>query len=496
MIIGFLGPIGTAIGWVWDNTAGRAVDAATESAQNWVIGGVVDAITWFAQVVDDAINASTRPVLSADWFTQNYNAIFAIGLVMVVATFVVQILAALVRREPQALGRALSGALIATMGGFAVLGIATTLLELVDALSRDIMRLSSGDMEVGLEKLLTVAMAHAAATGGWFLVLFLFGLLVGAALLMLWLVLTIRMVAIYVVAVFAPVAFAGWGWEKTRSWLTRWSQMLAALIFCKLVMYVIFSLAWSMLSGQVSEVETQLAEMDGPPTTEVMIVNTTAGEQAVEVEAQRSPGAGVTLALGGVAMLVLACGSPWATYRFLSWASDAGGAASDLGAPRGAIAGPAVGMAAAGAAVGGRAAMMVGSAGVGAARAGAGAAAGAGGTASAAGRGAAAIGAPAGVGASNGRGGGVPNTPGGSAGAAVPTGGAAAPPSPASPSENDGSPSGPRSSSSASRSSNVGARGDDPVSDRPGAAADPVTDRPAPDSTAASATGPVDAEEK
>ena len=73
-------------------------------------------------------------------------------------------------------------------------------------------------------------------------------LLAGAIMigsLLLWTVLLFRKAALLLVAVFAPVAFAGYGWDQTRMWARRWIEAVVALVFCKVVIVVVFVLGAS-----------------------------------------------------------------------------------------------------------------------------------------------------------------------------------------------------------------------------------------------------------
>ena len=118
----------------------------------------------------------------------------------------------------------------------------------------------------------------------------LLGLLFIVGAVMLWVAMFLREISIYVLAVFAPIAFAGYGWDRTRSWLRRWGEIVAALIFSKLVIYVIFVLGMAMVSapGSASGVAAAISQL-----------------------------------LGGACLLFMAAVSPWATHRFISFAGNA-----------------------------------------------------------------------------------------------------------------------------------------------------------------------------
>jgi amino acid permease len=69
-------------------------------------------------------------------------------------------------------------------------------------------------------------------------------MLVGLALIvgfiLLWGVMLFRKAALVLIAVFAPIAFARSAWDPTRVWTRRWLEIVAALVFCKVVIIVVF----------------------------------------------------------------------------------------------------------------------------------------------------------------------------------------------------------------------------------------------------------------
>ena len=73
------------------------------------------------------------------------------------------------------------------------------------------------------------------------------GIIVGC--LALWAVLLFRKAALLLVAVFAPIAFAGAVWDQTRVWARRWIEIVAALVLCKVVIVVTFVVGASAFSG-------------------------------------------------------------------------------------------------------------------------------------------------------------------------------------------------------------------------------------------------------
>ncbi|OIQ78700.1 TrbL/VirB6 plasmid conjugal transfer protein [mine drainage metagenome] len=104
-----------------------------------------------------------------------------------------------------------------------------------------------------------------------------------------------RKAALVLIAVFAPVAFAGSAWDQTRVWTRRWLEIVAALVFCKVVIVVVFVVGASAFTGT------------GPVTA--------------QPSGGSTPGITGTLsnALVGLLLLTIAVFAPWLTWRFVHW---------------------------------------------------------------------------------------------------------------------------------------------------------------------------------
>ena len=81
----------------------------------------------------------------------------------------------------------------------------------------------------------------------------LLGLAVIVGSFLLWAVLLFRKAALLLVAVFAPVAFAGAAFDHTRGWVRRWVEVVAALVFCKVVIVVVFVVGLSAFGSTGTE---------------------------------------------------------------------------------------------------------------------------------------------------------------------------------------------------------------------------------------------------
>jgi type IV secretory pathway VirB6-like protein len=118
----------------------------------------------------------------------------------------------------------------------------------------------------------------------------LLGLAIIVGSLLLWAVLLFRKAAVLLVAVFAPVAFAGAVWDQTQSWTRKWIEAMAALVLCKIVIVVVFVLGLSAFAN------------DGTTST---------GSQ--------STAGSLSDVLVGMMLLSIAVFAPWLTWRFVHW---------------------------------------------------------------------------------------------------------------------------------------------------------------------------------
>ena len=116
------------------------------------------------------------------------------------------------------------------------------------------------------------------------------GLIVG--FLLLWGVLLFRKAALILVAVFAPIAFAGLAWDQTRVWARRWIEIVASLVLCKVVIVVVFVVGASAFAGV------------GPSTAPAG--STTATGSLSDL-------------MAGLLLVTIAVFAPWLTWRFVHW---------------------------------------------------------------------------------------------------------------------------------------------------------------------------------
>ncbi|QTE30055.1 hypothetical protein [Pengzhenrongella sicca] len=275
--------------------AAGVTGSVNSAASDYVLGGLGQAFVDAAQSVATmglaSLDTTTAIDLTASWFRANVAVIAAITLPVVVGLFVIQVVTSVLHREPGGLVRAVVGVAKALLGAALALAVTQVALTAVDGICGFIAR--------------SAGMTVSAAAGMFFdfarlvsgpspVLQMLLGLALIVGFLMLWGVMLFRKAALILIAVFAPIAFAGSAWDQTRVWTRRWLEIVAALVFCKVVIVVVFVVGASAFSGI------------GP---------TTAGAPAT---GNPDPG-GLSDVLVGLLLLSIAAFAPWLTWRFVHW---------------------------------------------------------------------------------------------------------------------------------------------------------------------------------
>ncbi|MFF1819755.1 hypothetical protein ACFVWG_20815 [Kribbella sp. NPDC058245] len=268
--------------------AQSAADSMWASFVDWMARGLTDLTTY----VFTSFSESTSPRFDQEWWRSNLDLMIVITLPLLVGMFIFQCLSAAIRREPGRLGQAVIGAVIGTAGVPFAVAVVAGLGRVVDQLSVGILGGSTSTM-TALKRMVNITALQAIPTlGGSLIIAVVLGLL---AVIGLYLVMLLREVALIAFVVFAPVAMASWTWSATRHWLRRWIEIVAALLFSKIAMAMIFTLGLSAI-GNVGD--------DGDPNLGTF--------------------------LAGVLLFAMAAFAPIATYSFVHWAGDHAGTAIQL----------------------------------------------------------------------------------------------------------------------------------------------------------------------
>lgn len=283
---------------VCTNPLGCAADALTStvqaSATDFMLGGLgrafVDAARDVASAALTALDDSTAIDLSASWFTSNVQVIAAITLPVLVGLFTIQVIGSVLRREPGGLVRAVVGVGKALLGAALALAVTQAALTAVDEVCRFIAASAGMSVSAAAARFFDfVWMATSLSPALQLLI----GTVLVVSFLVLWGVLLFRKAALLLIAVFAPVAFAGSAWDATRVWTRRWLEIVAALVLSKVVIVVVFVLGAAAFSGTGATVDGQTNTQEN----------------------------GLSDLLVGVLLLSIAMLAPWLTWRFVHWGS-------------------------------------------------------------------------------------------------------------------------------------------------------------------------------
>ncbi|MFE3380410.1 SCO6881 family protein [Streptomyces anulatus] len=288
-------------------SVGEAVDFAADPGKaigDWLSKSAGELAATSADLAAKAVDNTTHVDLNAGWFRDNYETILPIALVALVATFCAQLVRAAVRRDGQALAQAWTGTASGVIFAFAAVSLTTVAIEVVDALSAGLLATAGLSVESAVRRIVKVGQLAAVTQLGWLVMVGVaFAAAIGATLY--WCVMMVRKVGILVMVTLAAFAGAGGGWEATRRWRRGWIEATATLVVSKLLMTIIFVLGIAAMGNT-----------------------------------QSKDGLGALAdVLAGVVIMVLVLLCPYATFKFVHWASEssdaeglhrAGGAGAQL----------------------------------------------------------------------------------------------------------------------------------------------------------------------
>lgn len=275
-----------------EQTPGRVAGLIPGSVTEMVLGALgaaaVDAAETVSRTALAALDSTTGVDLTAAWFRDNLAVMAAVTLPVVVGLFAVQVIGSVLRREPGGLLRGVAGVGKATLGS--VLAIAGTQLALLatDEVCAVIASSAGTSVQGAAARFLRLTWLAGPQAGVVLQVLLGIAVIVGSILL--WAVLLFRAAAVLLVAIFAPIAFAGSVWDQTRVWTRRWIEAMAALVFCKIVIVVVFVVGVSAF-----------------------------GSSGTTTPAGGAAQSGLSDLLVGLILLSIAVFAPWLTWRFVHW---------------------------------------------------------------------------------------------------------------------------------------------------------------------------------
>ncbi|WLW56947.1 SCO6881 family protein [Streptomyces sp. SX92] len=274
-----------------------AVDFATNPAGTvtdgigaWIAKSAGELAASAADLAARAVNETTAIDLNAGWFRDNYELLLPIGLALAVGMFCIQLMLAAWRRDERALAQAAIGTMTGVLFSFCAVAFTSVAITVVDALSDGLFQAANSSVDDAIRRVIKVNQLGPMYGLGWTVPsLVAFGCAIGA--FMYWGVMVARKVGVLIMVALAVFAGAGGGWEVAKRWRRGWIEATATLVVSKLLMTVVFLIGVSAM-GKSDATDGMAALSD---------------------------------AMAGIVVMVLVLLCPYATYKFVHWASDGGG---------------------------------------------------------------------------------------------------------------------------------------------------------------------------
>ena len=255
---------------------------------DWLASAMGKAAGWLFEQVWTVFDGTTMVDVTNPAYRKVYALLFGVAVMVMLIFFCFQLILGLIRHEPGALGRALTGLAKAVLGSFLILTITGLLLQATDQICVGLVQATGNTMGSMGGKIAALAVGLGAISFtspgvGAIMTIFLAGLAISAALVV-WFSLLIRKALLLVALVFGPFAMTGYGWDATRGWFGKWASFVIAMILSKLVLVV------------------------------TLMIGVTMAASPLEPDLQ-SVGDAVT----GVVLMLVAAFAPYMAYKFISF---------------------------------------------------------------------------------------------------------------------------------------------------------------------------------
>ncbi len=211
-----------------------------------------------SEVMSTAVPATTALSLApGSWFASAAGTLAPVAEVLVAPLLFAATIGAVLRRDVHRLARAWGVALPASLlGAAALVQLCRVGLQVTDAMTG----LIEASVYPGLGHLFArvvgLSFGGAAGFAGAQLVQVVFGLLLVAGGMALWLEMVLRSAAIELAVFFMPLALAGLVWPATAHWARRLVEVLVALLLAKPVVMAALCLGARALAGSQVGVES------------------------------------------------------------------------------------------------------------------------------------------------------------------------------------------------------------------------------------------------
>ncbi|MEU9851051.1 ATP-binding protein [Streptomyces sp. NPDC047985] len=264
--------------------------AVTDGIGAWIAKSAGELAASAADLAAKAVNKTTAIDLNAGWFRDNYELLLPIGLALTVGIFCIQLMTAAWLRDERALAKAAFGTMTGVLFSFSAIAFTTVAITVVDALSDGLFEAANTSIDDAIRRVIKVDQMGAMYGLGWGVpALVALGCAIGAFLY--WGVMVARKVGVLIMVALAVFAGAGGGWEVAKRWRRGWIEAIGTLIVSKLLMTVVFLIGVSAMGK--SDASDGMAALSD--------------------------------AMAGIVVMVLVLLCPYATYKFVHWASDGGG---------------------------------------------------------------------------------------------------------------------------------------------------------------------------
>lgn len=264
--------------------------AVTDGIGAWIAKSMGELASTAADLAAKAVNGTTAIDLNAGWFRDNYELLLPIGLALTVGTFCIQLMSAAWRRDERALAQAAIGTMTGVLFSFCAVAFTSVAITVVDALSDGLFQAANSSIDDAVRRVVKVTELGAMYGMGWGVpAMVALGCAIGA--FMYWGVMVARKVGVLIMVALAVFAGAGGGWEVAKRWRRGWIEATATLVVSKLLMTVVFLIGVSAMGK--SDVHDGMSALSD--------------------------------AMAGIVVMVLVLLCPYATYKFVHWASDGGG---------------------------------------------------------------------------------------------------------------------------------------------------------------------------
>jgi hypothetical protein len=253
----------SAAPWDWvscgEQLVGKAASSAASDAFSQIAHDFASTADHVTAWLWGEMSQATAVTLGGRGWGTYLGITFGLAAAVGAGLFMIQVIASALRRDVGGMGRAFRGLLVAFIAGAAAVSVAEICLQAADAVSDGVMQVGLGTNNwsaVG-DRLVALSVTSYGPAA-----LLLVSLFMIASTVLVWLALTIRKLLLIITAIFAPVAFCGSLSDVTASWVRKWIEYTAALIFSKVILVIIFVAGLGVLDnglGQAGDSGTQQA---------------------------------------------------------------------------------------------------------------------------------------------------------------------------------------------------------------------------------------------